>query len=234
MSKLTFRISNMVIWLSSLFLGILTCLPKIAARPFSFPEIVVDACITILFTLFVWFFNIFFLPRFSKAEPVRHFSYTSLIVSLFTGIIIMCLLATGQQFLFPYLDFGSIIFMLQVKALLINLTLYMLLHLLHQAHQNQKVIWELERNKAISLAAKYELLRQKVNPSFLFSSLTKLKFMVERKDKHSVNFILELSDFYRSTLENQSPETIPLSGKIENPDAYPSFENKPNHQNPLQ
>ncbi len=42
-----------------------------------------------------------------------------------------------------------------------------------------------------NLAAQYELLKQQVNPHFLFNSLNTLKYMVENNDEHSVDFIFK-------------------------------------------
>ncbi len=120
----------------------------------------------------------------------------------------------------PSPQFGPVMLMFEVRGILINLTFYMLLNLLYQTYQNQQVIVELERTKADNLGAQYELLKQQVNPHFLFNSLNTLKSMVELEDKNSVDFILKLSDFYRFTLENRKMDVIPLSEEIEILDAY--------------
>jgi LytS/YehU family sensor histidine kinase len=79
---------------------------------------------------------------------------------------------------------------------------------------------ELERTKMDNLAAQYELLKQQVNPHFLFNSLNTLKYMVENNDEHSVDFILKLSDFYRFTLESRKLDLIPVSEELNTLEAY--------------
>jgi len=220
MSKKIFKVSAVVIWLSSLSLGILTTVPKIAEKHFSKSEAIADALITSLFTLFVWYFNIYSLPKFSKQNSDAGFSYPLLLRSLTIGIIVMFLLVRVEELLMPFRDYGPIMLMFEVRGILINLTFYMLLHLLYQTHRNQQVLIELERTKADNLGAQYELLRQQVNPHFLFNSLNTLKSMVELEDKNSVDFILKLSDFYRFTLENRKLDLIPLSEELEILDSY--------------
>src|SRR5262249_52278713 len=105
-------------------------------------------------------------------------------------------------------------------GVLINLTFYMFIHLLHQSYLNQQVGVELERTTTANLWAQYELLKQQVNPHFLFNSLNTLKYMVESGDKQAVTFILKLSNFYRYTLESRKLDLIRLSDELEILDAY--------------
>jgi len=220
MKKKDFKVSGVIIWLSSIFLGVLTSVPKIAEAHFSVPDALSDSLITSLFTLFVWYFNIYSLPKFSRQRTVTGFSSPLLIRSLVIGCIFMFTLTATRQFLLPSANYHPVMLMFIVRCILINLTFYMLLHLLYQTYQNQQVTVELERTKADNLGAQYELLKQQVNPHFLFNSLNTLKSMVELNDKNSVDFILKLSDFYRFTLDNRKLNLIPLSEEIEILDAY--------------
>jgi len=49
MNKKAFKISNKTIWLSSLFLGVLTSVPQIADRHYTIYETVVNSSITFIF-----------------------------------------------------------------------------------------------------------------------------------------------------------------------------------------
>ncbi len=66
MNSKTFKVSAVIIWLSSLSLGILVMVPKIAEQHFSGSAALADGLVTSLYTLFVWYFNIYSLPKFSK------------------------------------------------------------------------------------------------------------------------------------------------------------------------
>lgn len=220
MNKKTFKISNKIIWLSSFFLGVLTSVPKIAERHFIPYEAIVNSSITFLFALFIWYYNIKTMPTYSSRDVANGFSTKRLIKSLAVGIIVMFILALLQQFLLSHLDFGPVMLMIELRGILINLTFYMFLHLLYQSYQNQQVGIELERTKTDNLGAQYELLKQQVNPHFLFNSLNTLKYMVESGDAHTVEFILKLSDFYRFTLESRKLDLIKLSEELEIINAY--------------
>jgi LytS/YehU family sensor histidine kinase len=110
--------------------------------------------------------------------------------------------------------------MIEIRGVLVNVTFYMFIHFLYQNYLHQKVSIELERTRMDNLAAQYELLKQQVNPHFLFNSLNTLKYMVENKDEHSVDFILKLSDFYRFTLESRKLHLIPVSEELNILEAY--------------
>jgi len=220
MNKKTFKISNKIIWLSSLLLGILTSVPKIAEHHFNPYEALVDSTVTFLFAVLIWYYNILTLPVYSSKDVSNGFSVIRLVKGLFFGIAVMFILACIQQYLLSHLNFGPVMLMFEVRGILVNIAFYMFLHLLHQSYQNQQVGIELERTKADNLGAQYELLKQQVNPHFLFNSLNTLKYMVESEDEHSVDFILKLSNFYRFTLESRKLDLIRLSEELEILDAY--------------
>jgi sensor histidine kinase YesM len=220
MNKKTFKVSNKVIWLSSFFLGILSSVPKIAEHHFNSYEALVNSSVTFLFSLFIWYYNIITLPVYSSRDVANGFSIIRLVKSLAVGLVVMFLLACLQQFLLSHLDFGPVMLMIEVRGILINLTFYMFLHLVYQSFQNQQVAIELERTRTDNLGAQYELIKQQVNPHFLFNSLNTLKYMVESRDAHTVDFILKLSDFYRFTLESRKLDLIKLSEELEILNAY--------------
>lgn len=220
MQNKRFKISNKVIWLSSIFLGVLMAVPKIAERHFNIYETIANSAITFLFALFVWYYNVFTLPAYTSKDVAKGFSIKRLVISLALGISVMFLLACLQQFLLSHIDFGPVVLMIEVRGILISVTFYMFIHLLYQSYHNQQVSIELERTKMDNLGAQYELLKQQVNPHFLFNSLNTLKYMVESRDEHTVEFVLKLSDFYRFTLESRKLDLIKLSEELKIINAY--------------
>jgi two-component system, LytTR family, sensor kinase len=220
MNTKAFTISHKVIWLSSICLGILTSVPKFAEHHFNPYEALVNAVITALFAIFIWYYNLLTMPAFSSRDVTQGFSPVRLVKSLGVGMVVMFLLACAQQYLLSHLHFGSMMLMIEIRGILVNLTFYMFLHMVQQSYQNQQVGIELERTRMDNLSAQYELLRQQVNPHFLFNSLNTLKYMVETGDQHAGDFILKLSDFYRFTLENRKLDLIRLEEELEILQAY--------------
>jgi two-component system LytT family sensor kinase len=204
-----------IIWGSSIFLGLLSSVPQIAALHFNAVEAIVNAAITTTFALVMWYFNIYMVTWQTSEKSKQTISYSRLVKTVIFGLIVMLGLAWVQQLILSNINFGPTMLMVELRGILINLVFYMFLHLLQQDYENQTVNMELERIKNDNLSAQYELLKQQVNPHFLFNSLNTLKAMVETGDKDAVDFILKLSNFYRHTLESRKLDLIHVSDEME-------------------
>ncbi len=216
----TFHVSASMVWFSSLFMGILASIPKILQRHITAGELMVDASIAFLFTLSVWYYNLSWLPKYSGEAVDRRFFSHRLVLSLLVGLILMAALVLLHQLIIPGYPLGSMLMMYEFRAVLINLTVYVFLFLLYQSFHAQQISIELERVKVAHVGARYELLRQQVNPHFLFNSLNTLKSMVDMQDPNASEFILKLSDFYRFTLERRVGDLIPLEEELDILEAY--------------
>lgn len=215
----SFHVSRKVIWGSSIALAILASIPKLFDADSTPSDIVINSSITLMFSVFIWYYNIYSLPKFSSQRTNKSLFNWKLLLSVLLGILIMVILVIGHQELFQISKMDAPI-MFELRGVLINLIVYMFLHLLFQNYQTQQMGIELERTHAVNLGAQYELLKQQVNPHFLFNSLNTLKSMVEIQDPQSADFILKLSDFYRFTLESRKMDLIPLSEELQILDSY--------------
>lgn len=219
MKKKQLKISTATIWTSSVFLGLLSSVPQLASHQFNWAEAAVNAAITAAFAVLMWYFNLFMLSRQSNSKR-QSISYSKLLSSLLVGLVVMFFLAWIQQLILSHINFGPTMLMVEVRGILINLVFYMFLNLLQQNYENQSVNMELERMRNDNLGAQYELLKQQVNPHFLFNSLNTLKAMVESNEEGSVDFIIKLSDFYRYTLESRKLDLIHVSEELQILEAY--------------
>ncbi len=215
-----FSVSRTVIWSSALFMGVLASIPKILQLQVSPTEIMVDCLIAFIYSLYVWFYNLYTLPRYARQSITTKFFGARLIRSLLLGILVMGLLVVVNQFVFNDRLIGSMMLMYQFRAVLINLTIYMFLYLLYQSYISQVIAVELERTRSEHLQARYELLKQQVDPHFLFNSLNTLKSMVEMSDQHSTDFIIKLSDFYRYSLETGQKDVVTLQEELKMLSSY--------------
>lgn len=214
-----FQVSQKVIWGSSISLAILASIPKLFDANSTAFDIIINSSITLLFSIFIWYYNIYSLPKFSSQRTGRSLFNGKLLLSVILGIAIMVILVIAHQEVFEIAHMDAPI-MFELRGILINLIVYMFLHLLFQNYQTQQMSVELERTHAVNLGAQYELLKQQVNPHFLFNSLNTLKSMVDINDPQSSDFILKLSDFYRFTLESRKMDLISLKEELQILDSY--------------
>lgn len=214
-----FQVSLKVIWGSSIALAILASIPKLFDTASTPADIVINSSITLMFSLFIWYYNIYSLPKFSSQRTGKSLFNWKLLLSVVMGILLMVILVVAHQELFQVSKMDAPI-MFELRGVLINLIVYMFLHLLFQNYQTQQMGVELERTKAVHIGAQYELLKQQVNPHFLFNSLNTLKSMVDMQDPQSSDFILKLSDFYRFTLESRKLDLISLGEELQILESY--------------
>ena len=77
-----------------------------------------------------------------------------------------------------------------------------------------KSIEKNEELKRENLQAKYEALKNQVNPHFLFNSLNTLSGLVEQKPELATDFIKKLSDIYRYVLEQNDKELVSIKEEM--------------------
>ena len=64
------------------------------------------------------------------------------------------------------------------------------------------------------IAAKFEGLKNQVNPHFLFNSFSVLTSLVEEDSVAAINFISKLSDMYRYILENDEKDLVTIEQEL--------------------
>lgn len=86
----------------------------------------------------------------------------------------------------------------------------------------QKIVVEKQNKELINenIVAKYEVLKSKIDPHFLFNSLSTLSSLVMRNQHDAVSFIGHFSDLYRMILESGSRELITLQDEMKVADHY--------------
>lgn len=219
MQQQKIQISPAVIWVSSLFLGILSSVPQLASHAFNWKEAIVNSALTAAFSVMMWYLNLYMLNR-NAGKRQQNISYSRLMAVLAFGMVVMFGLAWIQQLILSHINFGPVMLMVEVMGILINLVCYMFLTLLQNNYAGQQVQLELEKVKSDNLGAQYELLKQQINPHFLFNSLNTLKSMAETNDPETVDFIMKLSDFYRFTLESRKLDLITVREEMNTIEAY--------------
>lgn len=102
----------------------------------------------------------------------------------------------------------------QVRGAITTGTILLLYQLLVLVSKMQRTQMENERLMSANATAQFESLKQQINPHFLFNSLNILKTMIRAHDPHSEEYVLRLSEFYRSLLLNRDKDVATLEEEL--------------------
>lgn len=83
-----------------------------------------------------------------------------------------------------------------------------------------KSLLEAETLKKENMQAQFDMLRNQINPHFLFNNLNALSSLVYKDPDAAARFVEELSGVYRYLLENKDKSIVPLRSEINFLQAY--------------
>jgi two-component system, LytTR family, sensor kinase len=84
----------------------------------------------------------------------------------------------------------------------------------------KKAQLEAEQLKKQNIEARFEALRNQINPHFLFNCFNVLSTLVHKDPEASSTFIAQLSNVYRYLLQNQEKKIVPLKDELDFLDSY--------------
>ena len=145
-------------------------------------------------------------------EPVKRLIVSLLAHSGFTVIAVLLLVELLKALL--KINMGSISFTIFL-SLSISLLVTFILHSRTFLLSWRNLAIESEKIKKEAITAKYESLKNQVNPHFLFNSLNTLTNLVYEDADLSAKFIKKLSQVYRYVLETRAKEIVPLGEELE-------------------
>jgi Histidine kinase len=110
-----------------------------------------------------------------------------------------------------------------IKALMIFSMDMIIISVFYSTDLTKFWIKSIETNEELkreNLVAKYEALKNQVNPHFLFNSLNTLSGVIEQKPELGTAFIKKLSDIYRYVLEQSDQEMVSINEEMKFVDDY--------------
>lgn len=117
----------------------------------------------------------------------------------------------------------SVLYDVSVKAFIITVISLVIFYFYNTTLISNNWIKSIEKNEELkreNLLAKYEALKNQVNPHFLFNNLNTLSGMVEQKSELVTDFIRKLSDIYRYVLEQNNKELVSINDELKFVDDY--------------
>jgi LytS/YehU family sensor histidine kinase len=111
-------------------------------------------------------------------------------------------------------DLVNDVFVKTVIGISLDMTFISIFYSTYLTKYWKKSIEANEELKRENLLAKYEALKNQVNPHFLFNSLNTLSGVVEQKPEMATEFIKKLSDIYRYVLEQNDKELVSIHAEL--------------------
>jgi sensor histidine kinase YesM len=110
----------------------------------------------------------------------------------------------GESFM--YTIYGSVV---------VTVFISFFVHAKHFLMHLREATLERAKFEKESITARYEALKNQVNPHFLFNSLNALTNLVYEDQDKAVKFIKQLSEVYRYVLDSRDKEVVPIAEELE-------------------
>jgi two-component system, LytTR family, sensor kinase len=93
-------------------------------------------------------------------------------------------------------------------------------YIIDNREKTKNYIDETLKLKEANTKAQFEILKNQVNPHFLFNALSTLKSLIRIQDPQAEAFVMRLSDVYRKLLTRREQELIQLSDEMDIVNSY--------------
>ena len=172
------------------------------------------------FTVLIWLLNIYVNNR--RGMP---WLYRWIIPNLeFTVRVLVCLLvSTGLLSVWTWIDVQARMesrgmanseSVLQIQGLLIVAFSLITSWGVEKAVAQQQAMGLITILKEENFQAKYEVLKQQINPHFLFNSLNILKGMIRTGNEDAEEYLIRLADVYRYILQSNAKADVILADEL--------------------
>jgi two-component system, LytTR family, sensor kinase len=186
---------------------------------------IIPFCVIFLSLNTMWFLVFRFLQP--KSEKSSMYEGKDIVLSLSLSLLILLIFSflgfklenhffgvvegiTLERYLWIYLFRGFFLFGL---VLLFK-------YLLDNRQLRQDFSDETKTLREANTRAQFEILKQQINPHFLFNALSTLKSLIRLQDPNAEKFVMSLSDVYRKLLQRRDQELIRLGDEMEIVNAY--------------
>ena len=107
-----------------------------------------------------------------------------------------------------------------IRLLFTSALIFVIQFAIKTQQNNAQLLLEKEQLQSENLKSQIKVLRQKIEPHFLFNSLNTLRSMVRKQHQNSEQFIINLSDFYRLNLNHGEQNVNSLAEEIKILESY--------------
>ncbi len=209
------------------YIGVLvvgTILGFITSDPFSdYRHILSNILYTFVYWEGAWQITSIFRRKYNTyAETGKRILFQALSITVYviTANLLLCLIISGLI----YYHEIRFTWNMYIGTLQASLFVTFLITAIYEA-QNFFELWKQEtletgRLKEENLRAQFQMLKNQVNPHFLFNSLNTLAALIPEDPDKAVDFVQKLSSLYRYILQYRDKETVSLDTELQSIEAY--------------
>jgi sensor histidine kinase YesM len=167
------------------------------------------------YLLLIWMANsVLIQQQYFKKNAVPAFKILATLLlnfSSISGIIFFNTLVLQKNLGLEDIPIWFIFLRLSIASLII-ISIQLAQISIREAQQFRIENFELQRENA---EARFAVLKQQINPHFLFNALSTLRNMVRTNDPNTERFILKLSDLYRQLLKKSDHTTVSVAEELD-------------------
>jgi sensor histidine kinase YesM len=189
-------------------------------------ELPQDFAFTMILTVGIWFGNGFLVNIIKISwleQPLKRLFVSAVltfVVTLFVAVLARVVYIWLCCQLGPWIAIKNWHWSFYGSVLVLTFFISTFMHGRQFFFQYRTSLLEAEQLKQKNLESQYEILKNQVNPHFLFNSLNVLYSMVHKDPDAAAKFIKKLSDVYRYVLDSRSKEIVSLTEEVDALNAY--------------
>ncbi|ANI88069.1 hypothetical protein A9P82_01310 [Arachidicoccus ginsenosidimutans] len=216
-----------VIVYSALFITAVMCLPQLLRQqsnslrsiliPFNWNEWVVRLIVEFGFCMSIFYANKKYIHSFKSNLAL--FKNGALLLSNIGLLLLFTFIGGGISRLFvhsKFFWFNGYLFRLTITLFFILVELK-IISALYYAAQKEK---ENEQLRNINTQMELEILKQQINPHFLFNTLSSLSAVIRENPAKAQDFVSHLSKIFRYSLSNKNQHLVTLGEELEKLNSY--------------
>jgi LytS/YehU family sensor histidine kinase len=177
------------------------------------PRRIIGSWITgFIFLLLLWAVDQWIADRFSKTRrpPILRLAIQTLV-----NLILIIAFIRLVDLLDFHINIQSSHILSFIKLTLASMVILSVQATLASLAEKEDILLANAELQNENLRTRFEVLKQQVNPHFLFNALSTLRIMIREKDNRAEPFILKLSDLYRQLLGKNTSQTVTLDEELE-------------------
>lgn len=185
----------------------------------NYTSILISWVATFVFLLISWYIISFLLAFLEKTGRKINFVNRILILIASTAFLLSSFFIIGLYVRSEINDLAprreNVYFFVALRGFVSIFFIYIFQFALNSNTKAREVLLQNQTLSTENIRAQFEILRQQVNPHFLFNALSTLRSMIRNGNKNSEVFVLKLSEIYRQLLLKREKELVTLKEELD-------------------